>query len=437
MNGENRVPHPAGGLRRWGMAALALVPLMLGGATGAWAKSPGWLGVSMQELTPTLRDGMNVKVKGGVLIGDVTEDSPAAKAGVREGDIVLRVNGAKVETPADMQKAVREAGAGGVLALGVWRDGAEKQLTATAGERLSSADEAPRAMVHRDPRGTGKVKGAVPPRIEMFPGGEAKSPGGFLGVQLADLTPQLRTYFGVSADEGVLIAEVEQGSPAAAAGLRAGDVLTKVGDESVSSQAAARGEIRDHKPGSSVALTVIRDKAPRTLSATLDKAPVSEVSIGDIQGLEGLEGLRGLEGLKALEGLKGLEGFTSPEGDQRIRIKRMAPGDAPQVFEWHGDRDDDAEFDAPRVYRLDGKQGDSHRIIIRDKRDGDDDAEDGEEIWGDDGNHGDKHMRIIVKKHHGTSREARGDRELRREIRDLQRQIEELRDEIGDGDDDR
>lgn len=413
MNRGNRAVRLSSLLRRWSLATVALLSLSLGVATAAMSASPGYLGVSLQELTSTLRAGLGVKARGGVLIGDVTDNSPADRAGLQDGDVVLAAGGTRVSSASELQRIVRDAGAGGSLTLHVLRDGADKDVVATLGERPAD-DQAPMGMQFPS-RGTHDSRPGAAPRVRTFRGPAEASDGGFLGVQLADLTPQMRAYFGVGEDEGVMVAQVEKESPAAAAGMQAGDVLVKVGDESVNTQASARQEIRQRKPGSTVSFSIVRNKLRRVVTATLATAPPSDMTMGEMPGMPGTPGMpdmpdmSGMPGMDSPRDLEGLHrsGSGSGSGDN-------GPGD-----------DDDA--DAPNLSR--SKDGEMHRIIIREKP-----GERGD-VWGDEGadsRDGDKHVRVIVKKRYADGRDSRHDRELRREIRDLRKQIEELRDQLRD-----
>jgi C-terminal processing protease CtpA/Prc len=122
--------------------------------------------------------------------------------------------------------------------------------------------------------------------------GEGAGRGGYLGVELAELTDQLRAYFGVSGSRGVLISRVEDKSAAAKAGLRAGDILTKVGDEEVESVGEARRAIRAHEPGSKVRLSVTRERISRTFVVTLARTPRNRQAGDDLFDRNDLEGLR-------------------------------------------------------------------------------------------------------------------------------------------------
>jgi membrane-associated protease RseP (regulator of RpoE activity) len=96
--------------------------------------------------------------------------------------------------------------------------------------------------------------------------------GGFLGVQLTDLTPELRAHFGVATDEGVMVAKVVDDSPAFLAGLAAGDIITRVEGETVKSSSDLTHMIRSREEGETVTLEIWREGAAETLSATLDKS---------------------------------------------------------------------------------------------------------------------------------------------------------------------
>jgi S1-C subfamily serine protease len=93
--------------------------------------SRGWLGVSLQPLTPGLAASFAVKDRKGVLISEVTPDSPAARAGLKAGDVVLELNATKVENPGDLARAVGLARPGTETTLRVWRNGAEQTLKVT------------------------------------------------------------------------------------------------------------------------------------------------------------------------------------------------------------------------------------------------------------------------------------------------------------------
>jgi hypothetical protein len=161
---------------------------------------------------------------------------------------------------------------------------------------------------------------ALGPDREMFfaPGAER----GFLGVELTDLTPELRLHFGAPEDAGVLVGRVEDDSPALRAGLRVGDVITRLDGEDVSSSFALTTRIGGHEKGDLVGLEVVRDGKVQTLSATLETRQRTQIEVGHLLRRIGEDG----EGLNyefdprvfenKLEGVR--EYFAGPEWNTRV-----------------------------------------------------------------------------------------------------------------------
>jgi membrane-associated protease RseP (regulator of RpoE activity) len=106
--------------------------------------------------------------------------------------------------------------------------------------------------------------------------------GGRLGVHLIDITPDLRAHFGAPRDAGVLVAEVEPDSPAAKAGLQVGDVITKIDGERTESSGDVSRAVRRKKAGETVKIELERDKAAKSLTATVQERKVKEMELGDL-----------------------------------------------------------------------------------------------------------------------------------------------------------
>jgi hypothetical protein len=111
----------------------------------------------------------------------------------------------------------------------------------------------------------------------------------FLGVTTLDVTPELRTFYGAPKDEGVVVSSVAPGSPAAAAGVKVGDVITRVDGHAVASPWELAGELGSRKKGERVALDVVRDRSPRKLEATLTQRDEPEMDAAQTMG----QGFRG------------------------------------------------------------------------------------------------------------------------------------------------
>jgi serine protease Do len=172
----------------------------------------GWLGVGIQRLTPELAESLKLKTEEGVLISQVFEGGPAAKAGLKAGDVALEYNGKPVKTSYDLQSAVAWTKPGTQGTLVVLRDGKRMTLKVEVEERPSQPEMA---------------------RAEKGGPTEFKD----LGLQVSNLTPAEAKRYGYTKDQGVLIADVEAGSVAAAAGLRRGMLILEVSRQKVASVA--------------------------------------------------------------------------------------------------------------------------------------------------------------------------------------------------------
>ena len=161
----------------------------------------GWLGVMIQDVNEDLAKSFGGKV-GGALITEVTDDSPAKKSGLLQGDIVVAINGEPVADVGDLRNKIAMVPPNTGLKLRILRDGSEKDLTVTVGEQ--PADMASRG------------KKATDAAMSDF------------GLTLQDLTKELAEQFGYAKDQGVLIADVEADSPATERGLQSGMLIEEI-----------------------------------------------------------------------------------------------------------------------------------------------------------------------------------------------------------------
>ena len=227
--------------------------------TGRVCGSGPELGVSVRDVTPD--DGAGT-ARAGAMVEAVRGDSPAAKAGVQAGDIIVTYDGEPVRSARQLARLIDETPDNKPVPLTVTRSGNRVNLSVTPQARSSWTS----ALAHPTPL-TRDFNFSLQPRKLVTPGllyGPAI--GGRLGLQTHDLTDQLGGYFGAS-NGGVLVASVSDNSPARTAGVRAGDVITKVDGQTVEDAAALRQQLAG-KTGS-VALTVIRDRTERTINIEL------------------------------------------------------------------------------------------------------------------------------------------------------------------------
>jgi serine protease Do len=202
----------------------------------------GWLGVTIQPLTPDLAKAFQRDDKRGALVSSVAEGSPAAKAGLKAGDIITEYSGRPIAKSEDLPRAVAETPVGKDVPLTVIRDGKVTTLTVKVGE-LEDAS---------------KVVAA-----------KADAKGG-LGIAIKPVTPSLAREMGLKATQGVVVAEVAEGSPAASAGLRPGDVIVEADHSKVTSTEEFRRSVERRKgKGAPMLILVNRDGQQLYLAVTV------------------------------------------------------------------------------------------------------------------------------------------------------------------------
>jgi serine protease Do len=218
---------PNGGSVGIGFAIPANVAKPIVAALEAHGKvERGWLGVQIQEVTPAIAASLGLKNDHGALVAVVRKDSPGAKAGLEQGDVILSFDGKDVKELRDLPRLVAAQPPDSAATLTVWRDGERKELRATlgnmpAGEKLASA--------------AGEGKGEEQPAAAHA-----------LGMHLAPLTARMRHELRVGKDvHGVVITGVDNGSAADEAGLSGGDVLVAIDQQPVHSAEQAARQLRE------------------------------------------------------------------------------------------------------------------------------------------------------------------------------------------------
>jgi S1-C subfamily serine protease len=221
----------------------------------------------------------------GVRVDTVDDDSAAAKGGVKPGDIVVEFDGERVRSARQLTRLVQETPVGRAVKMTVRRGADRQTLDVTPDARESFVwNGRLRSDLEREiERGMERGLRDLPERIEpffdfhwrepadrRFDGGMA-APGarGRLGVQVEGLSGELATYFGVK-EGGVLVAGVTADSPAAKAGLKAGDVITKVNGGAVKDPRDLVQALGDVKDDGVVALDIVRDRKATSLKATIE-----------------------------------------------------------------------------------------------------------------------------------------------------------------------
>jgi serine protease Do len=220
--------------------------------------SQSYLGVHLIEVSAERARELGMKEPYGVEIMSVAAGSPAAGAGVRKGDVIIRYNGQRVEGQEQLVRLVRETPVGREVELGIFRNGSETTLNAEIGELKAAA---PNVLFNC---GEKPCEIRIPNiRIRQFdfdiPKPRMVTQSRQLGVELESLEGQLAEHFGVK--EGVLGRSVEPDSPASRAGLNAGDAIVEVAGRSVRDSGQIREAIRSADAQKPVTVVAMRSRS--------------------------------------------------------------------------------------------------------------------------------------------------------------------------------
>jgi serine protease Do len=224
-----------------------------------------YLGVGVADIDAERAKALKLPDVHGAEVKNVADESPAGKAGLKEGDVILQYNGQRVEGSDQLQRLARETPAGREVKLQIWRNGASQTVTLTMGSRRG------RGFGFADGREfTFEMPGMPPmPHMPDMPSGMMSWRSPVLGVESESLGSQLAQYFGVK--EGVLVRSVIKGSAAEKAGIKAGDVILKVDGSTVTSPREISSVLRSAR-GNKRTLPVLiqRDRKEMTVNVTLE-----------------------------------------------------------------------------------------------------------------------------------------------------------------------
>ena len=232
---------------------------------------PSFLGVELSEVSRETVTRLKLREERGALIAGVTSGSSAAQAGLQKNDVIVKWDGEQIESAREMSRHIRETPAGRAVRLTVIREGREIEVNVTLGERSRITN---RVRLARPAVATTRVR----PDVQVRRVRDRR----YLGVELQSMTPQLAEYFGLSKRSGALVIFVFADSPAAKAGLKAGDVILSAGGDSVENPYDLRRALTDKQDGP-VEFKVLRDKQEQTLRVQLEKGTGSWLMLPDDQ----------------------------------------------------------------------------------------------------------------------------------------------------------
>jgi len=191
----------------------------------------GWLGVVIQDVNKDLADQFGLQTAKGILVSEVQSDSPASSAGLKQGDVILKLDGNELENVSDLRNRVAMIRPGTKAVLDIIRDGRDKKVPVTIGEQPKNFSQ----------------KGAIAGKdnsLEQF------------GLTLQELTPELADKFDYQAGSGLIVSDVAEDSPAAAAGLKPGHLIEEVNRMKVQSLADLRKALKQSSDSDKILLRV-------------------------------------------------------------------------------------------------------------------------------------------------------------------------------------
>jgi serine protease Do len=229
------------------------------------AGTSSYLGVDIADVSAERLSALKLKEEKGVEVTMVDQDAPAGKAGIKERDVILTMNGTTIESGAQLRRMIHEMPPGRVVTFGLSRDGQPMTV------KVQLADK------HKEYPGIGpKVKDFpmvmpdihIPdidiPSINMV----VVTQSARSGLTVENITPQLGEFFGVKNGNGVLVRAVEKGSRAEKAGFRAGDVIVKVNSQPIHDTSDFTHAIRSRN-GSAISVGLIREKKEQNINLTM------------------------------------------------------------------------------------------------------------------------------------------------------------------------
>ena len=228
-----------------------------------------WLGIEIGEVTPEKAKDLKLPAARGVIVDDVEPDSPAAKAGIKEKDVITQYDGQAVEGTVQFRRLIRETPPGRSITLEISRGGSTQSISVQLGDRSAYFEKKMKGKM----RDFGGAYSFSMPKLEEFPDMpdvmDARTP--VIGINAEDLSGQLGSYFGAPNNAGILVREVRPGTPADKAGLEAGDVIIKLEGKEVRTLADLRAQLREKSNQASVSMGALRKGSEIAVTVPIEK----------------------------------------------------------------------------------------------------------------------------------------------------------------------
>jgi serine protease Do len=284
---------------KYALTTIALLPLLFSfsHASQNWSVDPpgqpwvfsseeggtsAYLGVDIADVTSERLSALKLKEEKGVEVTMVDQDAPAGKAGIKEHDVIVTMNGTSIESGAQLRRMIHETPPGRVVTLGLSRDGQAMTVKVQLGDKHKeySFVEPNMKDFHFQAPDMRMMPDIDIPSINMV----VVTSSARSGLMVENITPQLGEFFGVKNGNGVLVRSVEKGSRAEKAGFRAGDVIVKVNDQPVHDTSDFTHAVKS-RSGNAVNVSVFRDKKEQNLNLMLperkDSSSIEEESFDD------------------------------------------------------------------------------------------------------------------------------------------------------------
>ena len=283
-------------MRKSILSSFAVLPLLLSfsHAEQNWSVAPpppfgfpsedsstgSYLGVDISDVTSERLSALKLKEEKGVEVTMVDQDAPAGKAGFKEHDVILSMNGSAIESQVQLKRMIRETPPGRVVTFDISRDGQPMNIKVQLADRRKQYAWGPKMKdFHVEIPPIPNLDIEVPQINVMVVRSSARS-----GLMVENITAQLGEFFGVKSGNGVLVRSVEKGSRGDKAGFRAGDVIVKINDQPVHDTSDFTHAVKSRNSGS-VTMGVIREKKEQNINLTLPDRKES----GELQEEESVE----------------------------------------------------------------------------------------------------------------------------------------------------